>query len=77
MNVRPEIGSIFADIFKFSGPLTAQTAREDVPRWDSLQHMNLVTALEQHFDISLSMDEMIEIRSVQDISDILDRHGVG
>ena len=39
--------------------------------------MNLVTALEQNFGISLSMDEMIEIRSVQDISNILDRHGVG
>ena len=35
-----------------------------------------VTALEQNFGISLSMDEMIEIRSVQDIANILDRHGV-
>ena len=76
MNVRPEIGSIFADIFKFNGPLTAQTSRDDVPKWDSLQHMNLVMALEQNFGIALSMDEMIEIRSVQDITNILDRHGV-
>jgi acyl carrier protein len=76
MDVRPEISSIFADIFKFNGPLTAQTARDDVPKWDSLQHMNLVSALEENFGISLSMDEMIEIRSVQDITNILDRHGV-
>ena len=43
---------------------------------NSLQHMALVAAIEQTFGISLSMDEMIEIRSVKDICQILDRHGV-
>ena len=76
MDVRPEIAGIFADVFKFSGPVTAETSRTDVPKWDSLQHMALVTALEQNFGVSLSMDEMVEIRSVQDICAILDRHGV-
>ena len=39
--------------------------------------MALVAAIEQTFGISLSMDEIIEIRSVKDICQILDRHGVG
>jgi acyl carrier protein len=76
MAVRPEIKGIFADVFKFDGPLTVETTREDVPKWDSLQHVALVAAIEQQFGVSLSLDEMVEIRSVQDICNVLDRHGV-
>jgi acyl carrier protein len=76
VSVRKELAAIFADVFKYAGPLTLDTRRQDVPKWDSLQHMALVAAIEQTFDISLSMDEMIEIRSVKDICEILDRHGV-
>lgn len=76
MEIRPEIKTIFADVFKFDGPLTAETSRRDVPKWDSLQHISLVTAIEQSFGVSLSMDEMVEIRSVRDICNILDRHGI-
>ena len=76
VSVRNEVAAIFADVFKYTGPLTHDTVRQDVPTWDSLQHMALVAAIEQTFGISLSMDEMIEIRSVKDICQILDRHGV-
>jgi acyl carrier protein len=76
VSVRKEVAAIFADVFKYTVPLTLDTVRQDVPKWDSLQHMALVAAIEQTFDISLSMDEMIEIRSVKDICQILDRHGV-
>jgi acyl carrier protein len=76
MSIRPELNDIFADVFKFDGPLTAETSRQDVPKWDSLQHMALVAAIERQFDVSLSLDEMVEIRSVADICNILDRHGV-
>jgi acyl carrier protein len=74
--VRKEVAAIFADVFKYTGPLTLETMARDVPKWDSLQHMALVAAIEQTFEISLSMDEMIEIRTVNDICQILDRHGV-
>jgi acyl carrier protein len=76
MSVRPEIRSIFSDVFKFQGEVTSDTSRRDVPKWDSLQHIALITTLEQRFGISLSMDEMVEIRSVKDITNVLDRHGV-
>jgi acyl carrier protein len=76
MTIRPEIEGIFADVFKYTGEITAATSRQEVPKWDSLQHIALVTAIEQGFGISLSMDEMVEIQTVGDICNILDRHGV-
>ena len=75
-SVRPEIKSLFARVFKYDGDVSLATTRREVPKWDSLQHMALVAAIEQQFGISLSMDEMIEIRAVKDICNILDRHGV-
>ena len=76
VGVRPEIKSLFANVFKYDGDISLATSRRDVSKWDSLQHMALVVAIEQQFGISLSMDEMVEIRSVKDICNILDRHGV-
>jgi acyl carrier protein len=76
LGVRAEIKSLFANVFKYDGDLSLATSRQDVPKWDSLQHVALVAALEQQFGITLSMDEMVEIRSVRDICNILDRHGV-
>jgi acyl carrier protein len=74
--VRPEIKNLFANVFAYDGEIAMATARKDVPKWDSLQHVALVAAIEEQFGVSLSMDEMIEIRSVRDICNILDRHGV-
>lgn len=76
VGVRPEIKSLFANVFKYDSEISLATSRQEVPRWDSLQHVALVAAIEERFDIVLSMDEMIEIRSVSDICNILDRHGV-
>ena len=72
----PEIAAIFAEVFQHTGPLTATTSPDDIGRWDSLQHIALVRALEATFSIRLSMDEMMEIRSVGDIEAVLRRHGV-
>ena len=37
---------------------------DDIPGWDSVGHMNLVTELESHFGISLEMDEIVGLDSV-------------
>lgn len=74
--LRPEITEIFSEVFQYEGPISPATAPADVTRWDSLRHVALVKMLEDTFDISLSMDEMMEIRSVADILRLLDRHGV-
>jgi acyl carrier protein len=72
----PHLTAIFEDVFQHIGPLTRQTSSDQVPRWDSLQHIALVRAIETTFDINLSMDEMMEMRTVGDIEAVLRRHGV-
>lgn len=74
--VRPELVEIFRDVFEFEGPIVQQTSPDDVDRWDSLQHIALVRAIEQTFDITLSMDEMMELETAGAIEALLRRHGV-
>lgn len=74
--VRPQVAEIVADVMEYEGDITSATSQEDIERWDSLQHIALVRALEQEFGVALSMDEMMEIRTVGDIETVLARHGV-
>ena len=74
--IRPEIADIFGDVFEYHGPVTPDTTPEDVDRWDSLQHIALVRALEEKFQITLSMDEMMELDSAGAVENLLRRHSV-
>lgn len=75
-DIRPELQDIFAEVFLFTGPLTLSTGPDDVPKWDSLRHIALVTAIEEAYNISLSMDEMMEMVNVRAIQAVLARHRV-
>lgn len=37
------------------------TAPGDIAKWDSLHHLNLVTALEEEFNVEFSEEEMLEM----------------
>lgn len=73
--VRPEVAELFRDVFEYDGPLSRRTNPDDVPRWDSLQHIALVHAIETTFGLSLSMDEMMELIDVGAIEKLLTRRG--
>ena len=75
-HIRPELADIFADVFMFAEQLTQRTGPDDVPKWDSLRHIALVSAIEETYDIKLSMDEMMEMVDVRAIHSVLDRHRV-
>lgn len=72
----PALVEIFAEVFNYTDALTLETSPAEVVRWDSLQHIALVRMLETTYGIQLSLDEMMEMRSVGDIERVLERHGV-
>lgn len=39
--------------------------------WDSLKHMELISLLEQTFEIELSFEEIVEMKNLQSIRTIL------
>jgi acyl carrier protein len=46
-------------------------AMKDVPAWDSLKHMELITGIEQAFGVELSFDEIVTMTSVGEIKRVI------
>lgn len=53
-----------------------ETSSEDIPAWDSLGVLTLMAALDEDFDIQLSDEKIQELRIVEDILAVFDRHGL-
>lgn len=51
--------------------LTDETGPDDIDSWDSLGHVNIITAIEDEFDIEISPEEIGEIRTIGDIKTLL------
>ena len=57
--------------------LTDNTGPKDIDAWDSLGHVNIVTVIEDEFDIEISPDEIGEIRNIGDIKRLLAEKEIG
>jgi len=44
--------------------VTPATTRDDIPAWDSVEHLNLMLALEDAFGLTLDIDDMARLTSV-------------
>lgn len=51
--------------------VTEEMSPETVAQWDSLNHVNICTAVSQEFSISMTTEEMANIRSVGDLVKLL------
>ncbi len=80
MNEQPivsRVANVFHEAFAVPAEIiTSQTAPDDVPKWDSLGHMNMVSILEKEFGLQFEIDEIMEMASVQNILDVLARKGI-
>ena len=50
--------------------------KDDVGGWDSLKQMDLVLSLEEKYDISLEIPDILKMDSVANIIDVLKNKGV-
>ena len=56
--------------------LTDSTNRDNISTWDSLGHLNVVTALEETYNIEFSTAEINSIKTVGDVRKSLAAKGV-
>lgn len=42
--------------------------------WDSLAHVTIITAVEETYGISLTMPEILSIKTVRDLENFINRH---
>ena len=55
--------------------LSEDSSPDTISSWDSLGHLNLIIALEEEFCIRLSAEDVLAMRSVSSIRNILQRSG--
>jgi len=71
-----KLRQIMSQIFKIPIEKISEDASPDtIENWDSLQHMNLVLALEEAFHITFSSEEITEILNYKLIVRRLKEHG--
>jgi len=70
-----EIKELVAEIFNIEEEDVIPALSQDtLDNWDSLNHLKLVTAVEQEFNISLTMDEIDDITNVEKLVAVINTH---
>ncbi|MCM3338077.1 acyl carrier protein [Paenibacillus sp. MER TA 81-3] len=56
--------------------LNDASGRDSVMEWDSLAHINLITALEETYEVSFTIEEIQQIKTIGDVKTLLKQKGV-
>ena len=63
-----ELRQLLSQVFDASPESISESDDADsIAAWDSVHHLELIMALEQHYDIQIDTDEIPNIRTVADI----------
>ena len=76
MNNLEKYRQIFSTMFKVPLDEVETLEYQAILSWDSLGHMELMTALENDFKISLDIDDIIDFSSFQAGKKILHKYGI-
>ena len=65
------LSSVVKDILDLESlSLTKEMTAMDIEGWDSLSHINIIVAVEEEFNCSLSLSEMKKLKSIGDFIDL-------
>ena len=66
------LNEVFRDVFDDETiTVSDETTAEDIEDWDSLEHINLVVAVENEFDVHFNMGEVNKMKNVGEMMDII------
>ena len=65
---------LFIDVFSLNqNQLDSSLLYQSVPSWDSVGHMEMISRLEETFEINMEMDDIIDFSSYEEGKKILSR----
>ena len=67
---------IFINFLNVDKNILSDLKYQDVPAWDSVGHMSLMTEIEEAFDIMMEMDDIIDFSSFEKGKEILMNYNV-
>ncbi|MBE6903145.1 MAG: acyl carrier protein [Ruminococcaceae bacterium] len=70
--IMPVLTQIFREIFDDDSlVISRNTTADDIDDWDSLEHINLIAAVETQFKIRFKMKEVSSMKNVGEMIDII------
>jgi acyl carrier protein len=72
----PRLNDVFRDVFGDSSiSVNASTTSDDIEDWDSIEHINLIGAVETEFGMRFKMREVSGMKNVGEMIDIIAERG--
>ena len=66
------LNEVFREVFDDETiVVTDETTAEDIEDWDSLEHINLINAVEDEFDIKFEMGQIVSMTNVGEMVDVI------
>ena len=70
--VLEQVQEILRDIFDDEDiVVTYDTVADDIEDWDSLEHINVITSIEKHFNVKFAMNEVTGFKNVGNMVDTI------
>jgi acyl carrier protein len=70
-SITKELENVFAKVFRRPVPLSDGLTANDVEGWDSMTNIRLLDAVERAFSVSLSVSEVMGLKSVGSLIDVI------
>jgi acyl carrier protein len=71
MDVQEKVIQVLINIFQVSpDKISTETTSDNVENWDSMNHINMILALEQEFGISYDEEQAVSMLSVGEIIEV-------
>ena len=66
------LNEVFRDVFDDTTiEVNANTTSSDIEDWDSLEHINLIVAIENEFGMKFNMNEVTTMKNVGEMVEII------
>ena len=66
------LNEVFQDVFDDESiEVNDETTSDDIEDWDSLEHINLIAAVEQEFGMKFNMGQVVSMKNVGEMADII------
>lgn len=67
-----KLNEVFQDVFDDDSiTVNADTTADDIEDWDSLEHINLVSAVEKEFGVKFTMAQVVGMKNVGEMVDVI------
>ena len=68
------VQSVASDIFGIPADrITAESSPETIENWDSMQHLNLVLAIEEKFGVQLDPEDIEQMKNIGAVAALVEK----